>query len=141
MDCRHLGNSSGPGAQDAKECHCGLNPNQRRLAVGANAVCGRAALTRVRNPRCLQRKTICLTLEHMAETITIRTDTATEHALDVLTHGGTSRSAAIRQAVLEAAARRERAAEMRRAVLRMPLGEPDGINVADELSRSRDEER
>jgi Arc/MetJ-type ribon-helix-helix transcriptional regulator len=77
----------------------------------------------------------------MAETITIRTDAATEHALDVLTHGGTSRSAAIRQAVLEAAARRERATEMRRAILRMPLGEPDGINVADELSRSRDEER
>jgi predicted transcriptional regulator len=77
----------------------------------------------------------------MTETITIRTDDATEHALDVLTHGGTSRSAAIRQAVLEAAARRERAAEMRRAVLRMPLGEQDGINVADELSRSRDEER
>jgi hypothetical protein len=77
----------------------------------------------------------------MAETITIRTDTATEHALDVLTHGGISRSAAIRQAVLDAAARRERAAEMRRAVLRLPLGEPDGINVADELSRSREEER
>jgi hypothetical protein len=77
----------------------------------------------------------------MAETITIRTDEATEHALDVLTHGGTSRSAAIRQAVLDAAARRERAAEMRRAVLRLPLGEPDDINVADELSRSREAER
>lgn len=77
----------------------------------------------------------------MAETITVRTDEATEHALDVLTEGGTSRSAAIRQAVLEAAARRERAAEMRRAVLRMPLGEPDGINIADELSWSRQEER
>ena len=77
----------------------------------------------------------------MAETITIRTDEATEHALDVLTEGGTSRSAAIRQAVLEAAARRERAAEMRHAVLRMPLGEPDGINIADELSWSRQEER
>jgi hypothetical protein len=77
----------------------------------------------------------------MAETITIRTDDATEHALDVLTEDGTSRSAAIRQAVLEAANRRERAAEMRRAVLRMPLGEPDGINVADELSRLRQEER
>jgi hypothetical protein len=77
----------------------------------------------------------------MTETITIRTDAATEHALDVLTAEGTSRSAAIRQAVLEAAARRERAAEMRRAVLRMPLGEPDGINVADELSRSREAER
>ena len=52
-----------------------------------------------------------------------------------------SRSAAIRQAGLEAAARRERAAEMRHAVLRMPLGEPDGINIADELSWSRQEER
>jgi hypothetical protein len=29
---------------------------------------------------------------------------------------------------------------MRRAVLRMPLGEPDGINIADELSWSRQEE-
>ncbi len=77
----------------------------------------------------------------MAETITIRSDDATEHALDVLTEGGASRSAAIRQAVLEAAARRERAAEMRRAVLRMPLGEPDGINIAEELSASRQEER
>ena len=77
----------------------------------------------------------------MAETITVRTDEATEHALDVLTEGGTSRSAALRQAVLEAAARRERAAEMRHAVLRMPLGEPDGINIADELSWSRQEER
>jgi hypothetical protein len=77
----------------------------------------------------------------MAETITIRTDAATEHALDVLTREGISRSAAIRQAVLEAAARRERAAELRRAVLRMQLGEPDGINVADELSRAREDER
>ena len=77
----------------------------------------------------------------MAETITIRTDAATEHALDVLTEGGTSRSAAIRQAVLEAAARRERAAEMRRAVLRLPLGGQDGTDVAAELARSRDEER
>ena len=77
----------------------------------------------------------------MAETITIRTDVATEHALDVLTHDGTSRSAAIRQAVLESAARRERAAQMRRAVLRTNLGDPDGVNVADELSRARDDER
>jgi len=77
----------------------------------------------------------------MAETITIRTDAATEHALDVLTHDGSSRSAAIRDAVLEAAARRERAAEMRRTVLQMPLGEPDGVNIADELARSREEER
>ena len=77
----------------------------------------------------------------MADTITIRTDAATEHALDVLTREGGSRSAAIRQAVLEAADRRERAAAMRRAVLHMALGEPDGIDVADELSRSRGEER
>jgi Arc/MetJ-type ribon-helix-helix transcriptional regulator len=77
----------------------------------------------------------------VADTITIRTDAETEHALDVLTADGGSRSAAIRQAVLEAARRRERATEMRRAVLRMPLGEPDGVNVADELSTARDNER
>jgi predicted transcriptional regulator len=77
----------------------------------------------------------------MADTITIRTDEETEHALDVLTHGGVSRSAAIRQAVLEAAGRRERAAQMRREVLQMDLGQPDGINVADELVRDRSGER
>jgi hypothetical protein len=81
----------------------------------------------------------------MADTITIRTDEETEHALDVLTYDGSSRSAAIRQAVLEAARRRERAAEMRRAVLRMDLGQPDGVNVgdvdADELARDRAAER
>ena len=77
----------------------------------------------------------------MADTITIRTDEETEHALDVLTHGGVSRSAAIRQAVLETAGRRERAAQMRREVLEMDLGQPDGINVADELVRDRSGER
>jgi hypothetical protein len=77
----------------------------------------------------------------MAETITIRTDVATEHALDVLTHDGTSRSAAIRQAVLDSAARRERAVEMRRAVLRMDIGAYDGVNVADELARAREHDR
>lgn len=77
----------------------------------------------------------------MADTITIRADDETEHALDVLTRGGVSRSAAIRQAVLEAASRRERAAQMRREVLRMDLGQPDGINVADELARDRAGER
>jgi predicted transcriptional regulator len=77
----------------------------------------------------------------MADTITIRTDDETEHALDVLTHGGVSRSAAIRQAVLETADRRERAAHMRREVLQMDLGQPDGINVADELVRDRSGER
>jgi predicted transcriptional regulator len=77
----------------------------------------------------------------MADTITIRTDDETEHALDVLTHGGVSRSAAIRQAVLEAAGRRERAAEMRREILRMDLGQPDGIDVAGEMARDRSDER
>lgn len=77
----------------------------------------------------------------MADTITIRTDSETEHALDVLTRDGSSRSAAIRQAVLEAAVRKERAAAMRRAVLRMPLGEPDGVDVAAEISRDREDER
>ncbi|ARQ69454.1 hypothetical protein [Streptomyces marincola] len=77
----------------------------------------------------------------MADTITIRSDAETEHAVDVLTRDGGSRSAAIRQAVLEAAQRRERAAAMRRAALRLPLGEPDGIDVAAEISRERGEER
>jgi hypothetical protein len=77
----------------------------------------------------------------MADTITIRSDDETEHALNVLTRGGVSRSAAIRQAVLEAASRRERAAQMRREVLRMDLGQPDGVNVADELARDRSGER
>lgn len=74
-------------------------------------------------------------------TITIRTDEETEHALDVLTREGTSRSAAVRQALLEAASRRERAAQMRREVLRMDLGQPDGVNVAEELARDRAGER
>jgi hypothetical protein len=77
----------------------------------------------------------------MADTITIRTDEETEHALDVLTSEGISRSAAIRQAVLEAASRRERAARMRREVLRMDIGQPDGVNVAEELARDRASER
>jgi predicted transcriptional regulator len=77
----------------------------------------------------------------MAETITIRTDEETEHALDVLTGGGMSRSAAIRQAVIHAAERHERAAQLRRAVLAMDLGEPDGIDVAAELARDRGDER
>ncbi|WP_327306025.1 hypothetical protein OG730_23160 [Streptomyces sp. NBC_01298] len=77
----------------------------------------------------------------MADTVTIRTDSETEHALDVLTQDGSSRSVAIRAAVLEAALRKERAAALRRAVLRMPLGEPDGIDIAAELSRNREDER
>ena len=43
--------------------------------------------------------------------------------------------------VLEAARRRERAAEMRQAVLDMDLGQPDGVKVADELARDRASER
>lgn len=78
---------------------------------------------------------------HMAETVTIRTDDETEHALDVLTGGGMSRSAAIRQAVIEAAERRERATQLRRAVLAMHIGKPDGIDVAAELARDRRDER
>ena len=77
----------------------------------------------------------------MADTITFRTDEETEHALDVLTREGISRSAAIRQAVLDAASRRERAARMRREVLQMDLGRPDGVNVAEELARDRAGER
>lgn len=77
----------------------------------------------------------------MAETITIRTDEETEHALDILTHEGISRSAAVRQAVIQAAERRERAAQLRRAVLTMDIGEPDGINVGAELARDRGTER
>ena len=77
----------------------------------------------------------------MADTITIRSDIETEHALDILTLDGSSRSAAIRQAVLESAMRKERATAMRRAVLGMPLGEPDGVNVADEIAKDRGDER
>ena len=77
----------------------------------------------------------------MTETITFRTDEETEHALDVLTGEGMSRSAAIRQAVIHAAERRERATELRRAVLAMNLGEPDGVDVAAELARDRGDER
>lgn len=79
--------------------------------------------------------------ERMAETITLRTDPETERALKILTKVAGSRSAAIRRAVLEAAERTERAAAMRRAVLRMRLGEPDDVNVAEELVRDRDKER
>jgi predicted transcriptional regulator len=79
--------------------------------------------------------------EGMTETITIRTDDETEHALDVLTREGESRSAAIRRAVIQAAERSERAAQLRRAVLAMDLGEPDGVDVAAELARDRGDER
>jgi predicted transcriptional regulator len=77
----------------------------------------------------------------MAETITIRTDEETERALDILTSEGISRSAAIRQAVIQAAERRERAALLRRAVLAMDIGEPDDVDVAAELARDRGDER
>jgi predicted transcriptional regulator len=77
----------------------------------------------------------------MADTITVRTDAETDHALDILTRDGSSRSTAIRRAVLEAAERRERAAEMRRAVLRMDIGQPDGVNVANEVASECDDAR
>lgn len=74
----------------------------------------------------------------MADTVTIRIDTDTAHALDVLSRDGTNRSEAIRQAVLEAAVRRERLVEMKRAFLRRPMPGPDGVNVAEDIARERD---
>lgn len=56
----------------------------------------------------------------MADTITIRVDPEIEHALDVLTHDGATRAAAVRQALLDAAFRQERAATIRRAAARIP---------------------
>ncbi|GAA3081896.1 putative transcriptional regulator [Kribbella aluminosa] len=53
----------------------------------------------------------------MAGTITIRSDAETEHALAVLTHDGSSRSAVIRQALLEAVIRQE----LLEAVIRLEL--------------------
>jgi Arc/MetJ-type ribon-helix-helix transcriptional regulator len=74
----------------------------------------------------------------MADTVTIRTDPDTEHALDVLTRDGTNRSEAIRRALLEAAVRRERLAEMKRAFLRHPMPAPDGTNLADDIAQERE---
>lgn len=74
----------------------------------------------------------------MADTITIRTDSDTEHALDVLTRDGTNRSEAIRHAVLEVALRRERLVEMKRAFLRRPMPPPDGVNLAEDIVRERE---
>ncbi|MBS2961880.1 hypothetical protein KGA66_02390 [Actinocrinis puniceicyclus] len=73
----------------------------------------------------------------MADTLTIRPDAETSHALDILTHDGTSRSAAIRQAIIEAGMRVERAAAMKRAILRTELGEPDGVDVAQLIAAER----
>jgi Arc/MetJ-type ribon-helix-helix transcriptional regulator len=72
----------------------------------------------------------------MAGTITVHLDDEAERALDVLTRDGNSRSAAVRQAILEAA-RHHQATERRRAALRMDLGPPDGVNVAEKLARER----
>jgi hypothetical protein len=74
----------------------------------------------------------------MADTVTIRTDADTEHALDVLTRDGTNRSEAIRQAVLEAAVRRERLVEMKRAFLRRPMPAPDGVNLSEDIASERE---
>lgn len=76
----------------------------------------------------------------MADTITIRPDAETSHALDILTQEGASRSAAIRQAIIEAGMRAERAAAMKRAILRMDLGEPDGLDIAQLIASGREDE-
>jgi hypothetical protein len=76
----------------------------------------------------------------MADTITIRPDAETAHALDILTQDGASRSTAIRQAIIEAGLRAERAAAMKRAILRMDLGEPDGVDIAQLLAAERVDE-
>jgi len=47
----------------------------------------------------------------------------------------------LQRAVLDAAIRRERAADLRRVVLQTPLGEPGGTNIAEELSNARNDER
>ena len=77
----------------------------------------------------------------MADTITIRLDPETSHALDVLTHDGASRSAVVRQAIIEAGMRAERAAAMKRAILRLDLGEPDGVDIGRLLAAERQDER
>jgi hypothetical protein len=58
--------------------------------------------------------------------------------LDVLTRDGTNRSEAIREAVLEAAVRRERLVEMKRAFLRRPMPAPDGANLSNDIVRERE---
>ena len=77
----------------------------------------------------------------MADTITIRPDAETSHALDILTRDGVSRSTAIRQAIIEAGMRAERAAAMKRAILRMDLGEPDEVDVGQLIAAGREDER
>jgi predicted transcriptional regulator len=76
----------------------------------------------------------------MAETITICLDAETSRALDILTRDGASRSAAIRQAVIEAGMRAERAAAMKWVVLRVDLGEPDGVDIAQLIAAERRDE-
>jgi len=74
----------------------------------------------------------------MADTVTIRIDAHTAHALDVLTRNGVNRSEAIRQTLIEAAERRERLAEMKRAFLRLPLPDADGLTIADTITEERE---
>jgi hypothetical protein len=50
---------------------------------------------------------------------------------------GVDGSAAIRQAIPDSARRHERATEMRRSILDMDPGAPDGINVAEAMARER----
>lgn len=52
-----------------------------------------------------------------------------------------SRSAAIRQALIAAGMQAERAAAMKRAILRMDLGEPDGVDVAQSIAAGREGDR
>ncbi|TDD45501.1 hypothetical protein E1263_38475 [Kribbella antibiotica] len=73
----------------------------------------------------------------MADMISIRVDAEIERALDVLTRDGRSRAVVIQEAVLAAALRVERASDRRREVLRMPLGEVDGVDVGVEICRDR----
>lgn len=74
----------------------------------------------------------------MADTITIRPDAETSRALDILTREGISRSAAIRQAIIEAGMRAERAAALKRAILHMDLGEADGTDIAQLIAADRE---
>ncbi|WP_405062848.1 hypothetical protein OG474_14755 [Kribbella sp. NBC_01505] len=69
--------------------------------------------------------------------ITIPVDAELERARGVLTRDGRSRETAVRQAVVEAARRMERAAGRRREVLRMPIGTMDGVDLGAEISGER----
>lgn len=74
-----------------------------------------------------------------ARLISIRLDPETEQALDVLTRGGKSRSAAIREALMEAARRRS-AADLRQeaaAAAADPLDRAEAAAVAELMESLR----